>query len=61
MLLDLIDKRYSFKKKTLITSNLNKDQLYEVLGNRIASRILSKENHFLEIWQDDQRVTRYEE
>lgn len=61
MLLDLIDKRYSFKKKTLITSNLNKDQLYELLGNRIASRILSKENHFLEIWQDDQRVTRYEE
>lgn len=40
-LLDLIDYRWSEMKPTFITSNISKDDLKTVLGQRIASRLLS--------------------
>lgn len=37
----IIDKRYSYLKKTIITSNFNLKELSEKLNNRIASRLAS--------------------
>lgn len=44
MFLDLIDQRYSNSKPTIITTNLNKDEIKAVLGERTSRRIFSEEN-----------------
>jgi DNA replication protein DnaC len=55
MVLELIDRRYSNENKTLITTNLNKKQISDILGERTASRIFDKKNETLEFWAKDQR------
>ena len=57
MLLELIDRRYSNKEKTVITTNLNKDELYQKLGKRTASRLLDSNNEIMEFWSTDRRST----
>jgi DNA replication protein DnaC len=56
MLLELIDRRYANKAKTVITSNFNKQELYKKLGDRTASRLLDKHNILIEIWTKDRRL-----
>lgn len=55
MLLELIDRRYSDKSKTLITTNLNNQQLTETLGSRTASRLLDQHNAIVHCWTTDKR------
>lgn len=55
MLLELIDRRYSNKDKTFITTNLSEKQLYEFLGDRTASRIFDKRNEIFTLWTEDNR------
>lgn len=55
MILELIDRRYSNQDKTLITTNLNKNQISEVLGERTASRMFDYKNAKLEFWTKDKR------
>lgn len=55
VVLDLIDKRYSDRKKTLITTNLTKDEVYSSYGSRTASRLFDKRNKSLEMWTEDMR------
>jgi DNA replication protein DnaC len=56
MLLELIDRRYSDKLKTLITTNLDKNGLKETLGGRTYSRLFDYNNQFLEFWTEDNRL-----
>lgn len=42
--LDLIDQRYSGRFPTIITSNLNHDVMRDVLGERTARRVFSKDS-----------------
>lgn len=49
MFLDLIDQRYSNSKPTIITSNLNAEELQKTLGERTSRRILSEENLVLNL------------
>ncbi len=55
MILDLIDRRYSNGDKTLITSNLNKKEINDILGERTSSRIFDHKNAYLEFWTTDKR------
>jgi DNA replication protein DnaC len=55
MILELIDRRYADKSKTLITTNLNNNDLKEVLGERTASRILDQRNALVNCWTTDKR------
>ncbi len=55
MIFEIIDLRYNSLKPTIITSNLNFDQISEVLGARIHSRLKARENLKLEIWDKDRR------
>ncbi len=55
MILELIDRRYSEKQKTIITSNFNKIELKQKLGDRTASRLLDLKNELLEFWSTDRR------
>jgi DNA replication protein DnaC len=55
MILELIDRRYSNKLKTLITSNLNKENLHDMLGERTFSRLFDQNNSRLEFWGEDKR------
>lgn len=40
----LIDKRYESRKMTLITTNLDKSEMPEMIGQRGMSRLYAKEN-----------------
>lgn len=55
MILDLIDSRYSYQKKTLITSNFTRSKFREKLGERTASRVFDQKNELLECWDIDRR------
>lgn len=44
MFLDLVDQRYSNHKPTIITSNLNQEDLKATLGERTSRRVFSEEN-----------------
>jgi DNA replication protein DnaC len=55
MILELIDRRYSDKKKTVFTSNLNKKQINDKLGFRTASRMFDHNNEFFEVQSPDRR------
>jgi DNA replication protein DnaC len=55
MILELIDRRYSDKLKTLITTNLNQKGLKEDLGQRIFSRLFDQKNAILDYWVGDRR------
>ena len=56
MILELIDRRYSNKDKTIITTNYSKEELKARLGARTASRLLSVDNEILEFWDIDRRT-----
>ncbi len=56
MILELIDRRYSDQKKTVITSNFFKNEMYEKLGNRTASRMFDKNNLVIEMHNGDRRI-----
>lgn len=55
MILDLIDTRYEHKLPTIITTNLDDDQIKQILGPRTSSRLLAKENYKFEVWDIDRR------
>lgn len=55
MILELIDRRYANASKTLITSNLNKDEMKKVFGFRTSSRIFDQHNDIVECWEVDRR------
>jgi IstB-like ATP binding protein len=55
MILELIDRRYGDKAKTVITTNFNKDELRLKLGPRTASRLLDSHNEVMEFWSTDRR------
>lgn len=55
MILELIDRRYSNKKKTLITTNFTKEEFSRFLGERTSSRILSSINEIIELPNEDRR------
>lgn len=56
MILELVDRRYSDKQKTLITSNFTKDDLRIKLGKRTASRLMDIQNEVMEFWSTDRRT-----
>ena len=55
MILDLIDRRYSDRQKTLLTSNFNRQEMKEFLGPRTESRLFDQHNTVLEFWNADRR------
>ena len=55
MILDLVDRRYSNGAKTLITSNIPKEELKTFFGFRTSSRLLDQHNDILECWDIDRR------
>lgn len=50
VILDSIDIRYADMMPTVFTSNLSEEQLYEIYGQRIASRLLAKENIIVDLF-----------
>lgn len=57
ILLEFIDYRYNIMKPTIITSNFNRDQIYEIYGERIHSRMFASENIIIETFnQTDKRT-----
>jgi chromosomal replication initiation ATPase DnaA len=56
MILELIDRRYSAKMKTIITSNFKPDEIKLKLGERTTSRLLDKSNDLLQFWSTDRRT-----
>jgi DNA replication protein DnaC len=56
MILELIDRRYSSKMKTIITSNFKPEELKQKLGDRTASRLLDNGNEILQFWSTDRRT-----
>jgi DNA replication protein DnaC len=52
----LLDTRYGKKLPTLVTSNLMPDELSKKLGQRLASRILDKNNLCVQINGNDNRI-----
>lgn len=55
MLLELLDRRYSDRLKTLVTSNLNRDQIKSDFGIRTHSRLFDQKNAIFEVWGNDKR------
>lgn len=51
ILLSLIDIRYESTKPTVITTNLTKKSIYEMMGSRTASRIFDRSNLILDMGQ----------
>ncbi len=51
----LIDERYSNKKPTILTSNLNLDEIEEKFHRRVRSRLQSRENLIISDWETDLR------
>jgi DNA replication protein DnaC len=51
----IIDYRSSSRKPTIITTNLNKDKLSVDVGMRIYSRLMDRENTFIEMQSTDLR------
>lgn len=47
--LEIIDSRYSSQLPTLITSNLTNKQIKEQMGERAYSRLMNKENTFIDM------------
>ncbi len=52
IILDLIDRRYSEQKVTLVTSNLTEQKFKEALGERTSRRIFSDDNLILNLGND---------
>ena len=59
-LLNIIDNRISAGKSNIYTSNLNKQQLYAALGDRLTSRIANMSTD-IELFGTDKRVLKLEE
>jgi len=55
MILELLDIRYSQKLKTLITSNYDRSELSDYLGNRTASRLYDANNKYFSMGDVDNR------
>ncbi len=53
--LTIVDYRYSSRRPTIITTNLNKDKLLLDVGDRIYSRIMASENTFIDMQGTDLR------
>jgi len=54
-ILDLVDRRYADRRKTLITTNCHPKELESKVGARTASRILDKRNLFIYRFGGDYR------
>lgn len=59
-LLNIIDNRIAFGKSNIYTSNLNKQQLYAALGERLTSRIANMSID-IELFGTDKRILKLEE
>jgi len=55
IILDVIDGRYSREKHTIITSNLRASDFKEYFDERTSSRLLDKNNFYIEDWENDYR------
>lgn len=55
VLLKFLDYRYTSRKPTVITSNLNEIQIKKDLGYRVFSRLFAKENTILNYGSEDLR------
>jgi DNA replication protein DnaC len=51
----IIDERVSSRKPTIITTNLSKEKIFEQMGERINSRLMSVENTVINMRSDDLR------
>jgi DNA replication protein DnaC len=57
ILMELLDYRYSQRKPTVFTSNLNRGDFYNIYHPRIASRMFAKENTIIDLsHMKDQRM-----
>ena len=59
-LLNIIDNRLAAGKSNIYTSNLNKQQLYSALGDRLTSRIANMSID-IELFGTDKRVLKLED
>jgi DNA replication protein DnaC len=59
-LLNIIDNRLALGKSNIYTSNLNRQQLYNVLGERLTSRIANMSID-IELFGSDKRILKSEE
>ena len=61
ILFNFVDYRYNSLKPTLFTSNLTKEQFYEIYCERICSRLFAKENTIVGLWDKkyDKRVASF--
>lgn len=56
----IIDYRYAFSKKTIITTNLKQQEIYYKYGSRIRSRLFAHENTIIEFFDmNDLRAMGY--
>jgi len=56
ILLHFVDARYTSEKPTVITTNLDKAEMSQMLGNRIASRVFSAGNTIINFGDIDLRA-----
>lgn len=57
VIFELIDRRYHSELPTLITTNLNKEDLKKQIGERALSRLMDKQNIYMQLKWHDKRQT----
>jgi len=55
VLFEFLDQRYVSMKPTIVTSNLTREEIYQQIHPRVASRLFAKENTLIEVRDDDKR------
>jgi len=57
VLLEFVDYRYNTMKPTIITSNFKKEELLEIYGERVCSRMFAAENIIIETFNEIDKRT----
>jgi DNA replication protein DnaC len=59
VVLDILDYRYGNELPTIITSNYNSEEIKDIFGARVESRLMASENCILQNWTQDLRKGGY--
>lgn len=57
ILMEFVDYRYNIMKPTIITSNFKKDELKDIYGERVCSRMFASENIIIETFNETDKRT----
>lgn len=58
VMFELVDQRYESEKPTVFTSNLNREQIRDIYGERFYSRLFASENLILDYHLGEDRRTK---